>query len=65
MSGDRGAQRWEQRRRAVRQVSLALGLLLLVAVAFAVWLALDAPDTRAPESLGVPAPGPAATAVPD
>ena len=64
MSADRGAQRWEERRRAVRRVSLAVGLLLLVAVAFAVWLAVDAPDTRAPESLGIAAPHRAAGGAP-
>ena len=40
---DRRDQRWEERRRAVRRVFVAVGLLLLVAVAFAVWLAFDAP----------------------
>ena len=44
-------ERWQARRRAVRQVWLAVGVLLLLAVAFAVWLALDAPDTRAAGSL--------------
>ena len=51
MSDPREA-RWEARRRAVRQVWLAVGVLLLLAVAFAVWLALDAPDTRAEGSSG-------------
>ncbi len=50
MSGQRGAERWQQRRRAVRRVGWSLAVLLLVVVAFAVWLALDAPDTRMPEA---------------
>ena len=48
MSLDAGAARRRERRRAqVRRTALLLGLLLLVALAFAVWLAVDAPDTTA------------------
>ena len=48
VSGDvRAARRRERRRTQVRRTALLLGLLLLVAVAFAVYLALDAPDTTA------------------
>ena len=48
MSGDVGAARRRERRRAqVRRTALLLGVLLLVALAVAVWLALDAPDTTA------------------
>jgi predicted metal-binding membrane protein len=39
----RGDLRRERRRAQVRQTALLLGVLLLVALAFAVWLALDAP----------------------
>ena len=48
MSGDvRAARRRERRRAQVRRTALLLGLLLLVALAFVVYLALDAPDTTA------------------
>ena len=48
MSGDvRAARRRERRRAQVRRTALLLAVLLLVALAFAVWLAVDAPDTTA------------------
>jgi hypothetical protein len=48
VSGDVGAARRRERRRAqVRRTGLLLAVLLLVALAFAVWLAVDAPDTTA------------------
>jgi hypothetical protein len=43
----RAARRRERRRQQVRRTALLLGVLLVVALAFAVWLALDAPDTTA------------------
>ncbi len=46
MSGDvRAARRRERRRQQVRRTALLLALLVLVALAFAAWLAVDAPDT--------------------
>ena len=45
MSG--AARRRERRRAEVRRTALLLALLLLGALAFAVWLAVDAPDTPA------------------
>ncbi len=48
MSGDVRAVRRRARRRAqVRRTALLLAVLALLAFAFAVWLALDAPDTTA------------------
>jgi hypothetical protein len=48
VSGDvRAARRRERRRAQVRRTAVLLAVLLLVALAFAVWLALDAPDTTA------------------
>ena len=48
VGGDvRAVRRRERRRAQVRRTALLLGVLLLVALAFAVWLALDAPDTTA------------------
>lgn len=48
MSGDvRAARRRERRRAQVRRTALLLALLALVALALAVWLAVDAPDTTA------------------
>ena len=53
-AGDGGAARRRERRRAqVRQTALLLTVLGLLAVAFAVWLAVDAPD---PTSLSRVAP---------
>ncbi len=42
-SGSRADRRRAHRRAQVRRTALLLGILLVVAVAFAVWLALDAP----------------------
>jgi hypothetical protein len=39
----RADQRRERRRAQVRRTAILLGILLVVAVAFAVWLAFDAP----------------------
>jgi hypothetical protein len=48
MSGDvRAARRRERRRAQVRRTALLLAVLGLLALAFAVWFALDAPDTTA------------------
>lgn len=41
----RAAQRRERRRRQVRRIAAVLAVLGLLAVAFAVWLAADAPDS--------------------
>ena len=43
----RAARRRERRRQQVRRTALLLAVLGLVALAFAVWLAVDAPDTTA------------------
>ena len=57
MSEDvRAARRRERRRQQVRRTALLLAVLGLVALAFAVWLAVDAPDTTALPFLE---PGPA------
>lgn len=45
-SGRRAEQRRERRRRQVRRIAALLSVLGLLVVAFAVWLAADAPDTR-------------------
>jgi predicted metal-binding membrane protein len=42
-TGSRADLRRQRRRAQVRRTAVLLGLLLVVAVAFAVWLALDAP----------------------
>ena len=47
MSDGRAARRREHRRAQVRQIGLLLAVLLLVALAVAVWLAVDPPDTTA------------------
>ena len=48
MTADARAERRRERRRAqVRRTALLLAVLGLVALAFAVWLAVDAPDTTA------------------
>jgi hypothetical protein len=39
----RADQRRERRRAQVRRTALLLGVLVLAALAFAIWLALDAP----------------------
>ncbi len=55
MTGDvRAARRRERRRAQVRRTALLLALLALVALALAVWLAVDAPDTTALS--GAPSP---------
>ena len=43
-TGGRAEQRRERRRAQVRRTALLLGILVVVAVAFAVWLAFDAPE---------------------
>ncbi len=47
MSDAGAARRREQRRAQVRRTAILLAVLALLAVAFAVWLAFDAPDTTA------------------
>jgi cytochrome c-type biogenesis protein CcmH/NrfG len=48
VTGDvRAARRRERRRAQVRRTALLLAVLGLVALALAVWLAWDAPDTTA------------------
>ena len=55
----RGAVRRARRRQQVRWTALVLGVLLLLATAFAVWLAVDA---RGPvQATGSAAPGPGLT----
>ena len=47
MSDSGAARRRAHRRAQVRRTALLLAVLGLAALAFAVWLALDAPDTTA------------------
>ena len=54
MGDVRAARRRERRRAQVRRTALLLAVLALIALAFAVWLAIDAPDTT---TLGVGAGG--------
>ena len=42
--GRRADQRRERRRAQVRRTAVLLGILIVVAVAFAIWLAFDAPE---------------------
>ena len=53
----RAEQRWQRRRRVVRQTALLLAVLLALASAFAVWLAVDARDP-VPSSSGRAASAP-------
>ncbi len=53
-TGPRAEQRWQGRRSQVRLIGGLLAALLLVAVAFAVYLAVDAPPPPAPASSGEP-----------
>ncbi len=47
MSETGAARRRERRRAQVRRTALLLAALALLVLAFAVWLAVDAPDTTA------------------